>query len=425
MRVVILADDLTGAADSAAGFAARGMRTAVAMNYGEMMLREDDWDVLAVDHNSRNLDEVDAVATMLKNWALTRRAGTWVYKKIDSTLRGNWAAEVAALTGVSGDIAVVAPAFPEIGRTTVGGMQYLYGEPLDASRPYGSHLNYPGTIIDQLRYRGIDTVHLSLDVVRSSPDKLYRTLTQVSDCAIQAIVADAQTPDDLTAIAAASVRLSRGKFWVGSGGLAAAMGRYLKSEGRYNIQTIGAGNRRCRRVLVVIGTPAPQSQHQADRLIGECGLGELVIPESLLARGSTYNHRRKWQLRACVALKDVDLVLRTSNYSSPPSASRDEGIANSLAELIRPLAEDVDGIVLTGGSTARAVLTSISISLVEVKEEISTGLVLSEYHAGIPSRIVTKAGSFGGPWALCTAYRQLKGTMNTRPFTRLRSRNDT
>ena len=56
-------------------------------------------------------------------------------KKVDSTLRGPLAAEIEAALAASGRTrAVVAPAFPATGRTTVGGVQHLDGVPVHATR---------------------------------------------------------------------------------------------------------------------------------------------------------------------------------------------------------------------------------------------------------------------------------------------------
>ena len=57
--------------------------------------------------------------------ARVRRAGRIDFKKIDSQLRGNVAAELAALTGA----VIVAPALPVEGRVVRGGVLYVDGEP--------------------------------------------------------------------------------------------------------------------------------------------------------------------------------------------------------------------------------------------------------------------------------------------------------
>ena len=55
----------------------------------------------------------------------------YVIKKVDSTLRGNIAAEVAALDRFyKPELVVFMPALPALGRTTVNGIHCLKGVPL-------------------------------------------------------------------------------------------------------------------------------------------------------------------------------------------------------------------------------------------------------------------------------------------------------
>ena len=154
VRCVIVADDLTGAADSSAALAALGLRVvivpwphdddvraAVATAGGRAGI-----DVLVIETASRELDAVAAgrrladVATALRDVtdgvaaAQERTDEPWVVKKVDSVLRGPIAAEVGALrVGIGATTTVVAPAFPRLGRTTVDGVQLVDGAPVGTS----------------------------------------------------------------------------------------------------------------------------------------------------------------------------------------------------------------------------------------------------------------------------------------------------
>src|SRR5215203_6386985 len=119
MQVAIIADDLTGAADTGVQLARAGYRTAVAFRDTPIPPPED-LDAVVVDTDSRAMPDGFATKRVLETVPAVRYARI-VYKKLDSTLRGPIAAELAAALGASGrDRAVVAPAFPSAGRTTVG-----------------------------------------------------------------------------------------------------------------------------------------------------------------------------------------------------------------------------------------------------------------------------------------------------------------
>ncbi len=129
MRVAIIADDLTGAADTGVQLARAGYRTAVAFRDAPIP-PADDLDAVALDTDSRAMPAGFAAKRVMEA-AHAVRDTPLVYKKLDSTLRGPIAAELAAASGASGrDRVVVAPAFPATGRTTVEGVQLVRGVPV-------------------------------------------------------------------------------------------------------------------------------------------------------------------------------------------------------------------------------------------------------------------------------------------------------
>src|SRR3954466_9481969 len=132
-RVVIVADDLTGAMDSSGPFAARGIKTwvvAMPMRCDPALLESAR--VVSVNTETRHLPATEAAARVRE---IVRHLGcerfNVVVKKIDSTLRGNVAAETLALMDASGRReAVVAAAFPAQGRTVRDGRVLVDGKPL-------------------------------------------------------------------------------------------------------------------------------------------------------------------------------------------------------------------------------------------------------------------------------------------------------
>ena len=118
-RVAILADDLTGALDTAAPFAAKDDAVTVAWRKAAIAGRG----AFAFDTETRRGSAEDATAAVLSCLPRLKDAGIG-FKKLDSLMRGNTIEELAACAG-SRDFAsvVIAPAFPEQGRITRGGRQ--------------------------------------------------------------------------------------------------------------------------------------------------------------------------------------------------------------------------------------------------------------------------------------------------------------
>lgn len=122
-RIAIIADDLTGASDSGVQFARKGLRTAVLFDSSRLAADIQQVDTVALDTDSRALTADQARSRAEQAARRLSSAGVaHFYKKVDSTLRGNPGAEVdGVMNAVAFDLAVVAPAFPRLGRTTVGG----------------------------------------------------------------------------------------------------------------------------------------------------------------------------------------------------------------------------------------------------------------------------------------------------------------
>ncbi len=121
--ILVLADDLTGALEAGAAFAQRGMESAV-------MLVKAEWNgkpVLVIDTETRHLSEAEA-AGRVQQLAVSANARL-VYKKTDSTLRGNIRAELHALS-LLGEVLYV-PAYPQLGRTLHDGCLHVHGVPVE------------------------------------------------------------------------------------------------------------------------------------------------------------------------------------------------------------------------------------------------------------------------------------------------------
>ena len=177
MRLRLLADDLTGALDSAARFVpATGPVAAV---WRDADLRHS----VAIDSETRELSEAEA-RTATARFAPLLQDGDPAFKKIDSLLRGHVAAELAACMRWF-DHCVLAPAFPFQGRITRNGRQLVRSN-------------------DGWRDTGIDL-----------PAALRALGVAVE-------LRDAETDDNLDAIVAEGRRLGR-VLWCGTGGLAGAL----------------------------------------------------------------------------------------------------------------------------------------------------------------------------------------------------------
>lgn len=141
-KILIVADDLTGALDSAVAFAERGLRTLVMRRPDALAEALDsDPDILAIATGTRErpvaeaIRIVEAAVAPLADWA------DIVFKKVDSRLKGHVAEEVDTVARLCGARrAVVAPAIPQFGRVVRNGLLTGHGidQPIDIAQRLAS-----------------------------------------------------------------------------------------------------------------------------------------------------------------------------------------------------------------------------------------------------------------------------------------------
>ncbi|GAA2352243.1 four-carbon acid sugar kinase family protein [Streptomyces cuspidosporus] len=212
-RFVVLADDLTSAAEAAGHLADTGRAASVVLDLDDPSATDgDSWP--CVDLDSRHLPPDEAAlrhrraTTRLLTPARSHPLG--IYKTMDSSLRGNWPAELAAVMRASGrSVAVVAPACPAYGRHTVGGHQYAGGVPVhrgpagrDPVRPVADSSVLAPLSGEGLRVTAVaptaDALAAGLAAALASPAPPAGDTTPG-----RALVVDAATNEDLDRIAAA------------------------------------------------------------------------------------------------------------------------------------------------------------------------------------------------------------------------------
>ena len=412
MSMLIIADDLSGAADCAIGFVCAGLRTVVALSPAQVT---GDAQVIAVDTDSRRLPPREAADCATAAFQALIRPGQRLYKKIDSTLRGNWAAEVAALQRLAG-LAIVAPAFPSTGRTLRGGRVLVNGAPLESTDTWQlENAGRPADVAGMLVAAGLTTAQVGIDLLRGHPALLVQRLLEVRRSGIQALIVDAETSDDLRILADLTVHLEPPFFWVGSGGLAREithLPELLKAStpSEATFQN-GAGS-----VLVMVGSLSSVSEQQCTVLKARSGIAELRVPSAVLRRGMGHEEWALWAARIAQYLnRGEDLLLRIGRDAAFDPA---EGahLSSMLAAMVKPCFAQVSGLVATGGETARAMLMAVGIESLQLITEIEAGVAvgrpLAIEHGHRPG-IVTKAGAFGSEQALYAAWLHLSADVES------------
>jgi uncharacterized protein YgbK (DUF1537 family) len=394
--LAILADDLTGAADAGGPFASAGFHTVVALAAAPDPVA----DVLVRSTESRGMDAAGAAASSRSAALALRQSAappTRIYKTIDSMLRGSPGEEVwAMMDALVTRRALVAPALPAQGRTTVGSRQFVHGTPVwDASGDEGGHLL-------RLFSRGADLPARALDLatVRRGAEAVADA---VSCLAAGFLVADAETGDDLAVIARA-VLASDIRVVAGTAGLARQLARAIPAPGQRPPEPA----RPAGAALVVAASRHAATAAQVAAMAA-AGIG-VVRPTQEMLEGSQSPAAVIEALagnltgRGAAALTTVGLA---------PCARGSGFVVELLAAMIAELAARLPlcGLALTGGDVAAGVLASIGATAIELRGEIEPAIPWGILRSPVlpDARVVTKAGSFGAPDALLRAVAHLAG----------------
>lgn len=406
MTLLIIADDLSGAADCAIAFASNGLHTVVSLDPAHDIGNAH---VVAIDTDTRRLSPEQAAARAVAVCQAHLNGGQRLYKKIDSTLRGNWAAEVAALQGVAG-LAIVAPAFPATGRTTLNGQVLVNGQPLESTDTWTlEHADRCADLSVMLADAGLHSTKLSLSALRSDPAALARHIAEIARGDTQALIVDAQTTEDLRRLAQVTVGMSDEVFWVGSGGLAREIALLPELLSSVSPGTALARNRQAP-ILVLVGSLSAVSERQCALLQDRTGLHTLTVAPQVLRSGARHGEWSQWQQRIGQCLEQGnDLLLRIGRDEAFDPA---EGalLSTALAELVRPHFHQVGGLIATGGETARAMLGAVGIGSLKLECEIEAGVAFGTpvaSHEGHYPGVITKAGAFGTDHALYASWLYL------------------
>ena len=399
-RWAIIADDLTGALDTALQFRNAGRRTLVSTRDGTW---PPDAEAAAMSTASRHSDAATAYDAV-RSAVGAAAPSALIYKKTDSLLRGNIAAEIqAALDGTGVATLVYTPAFPSGGRTTDSGTLALWGTPVSEADPgrdpvtpaLESHIPTLIESTSPLTCRVIAT-----HVVRSGVTALADAMRDAREARVNVILPDIAEDADLECVAAAVDAADLMRVSAGSAGLAASLARCTVSLPQPVPEVT-----RTARTLAIIGSPMDHTQRQLAQALDTLAIKPIPLvqrPGSAIMTAASV--RAGWALERPAL---IDAVI-PADAPSPDAQSAQQALVGQFTAAIwrgsRPI-----GLVLSGGDTARAAFAAIPAEAIELAGEIGWGVPYGVFTSGPGAGwpVVTKAGVMGGPTALVDALRTI------------------
>ncbi|MEE2711127.1 MAG: 4-hydroxythreonine-4-phosphate dehydrogenase PdxA [Gemmatimonadota bacterium] len=422
---VILADDFTGAHDVGLPFAVSGFKTVV-INSPEH-LASIEADIIVIDTGSRNCSETEATQRLQKACcAIKEQNADLIYKKVDSTLRGHIGAEIACVQRMLGQRAtILCPAFPALGRTTVGGYHLLDGIPVDQTAT-GRDLESPVTtacLPDLIRSQtSLNVYNIDLKIVSAGEGAIKEALNQSPTASL--VVLDAATPEHIKNILAAVDVGAQDTLICGSAGLAGSMADYYcetpdSTDPPYEEERPSAGP-----VLTIAGSVNPVSVQQVAVASNIPEIEVLYLDlNTLLSDNSESEIIRVADTALSHLVVGSDVVIALAPNSEDRIARDDKVkasggdcslvvyLADCFGEITKILMGSCSpsGLVLTGGETAERVvqhLGSHGARLTgQIMDGVASAVLLGGPYQDIP--LVLKPGGFGDPDGLITCIKHL------------------
>lgn len=402
----VIADDFTGANDTGVQVCKRGIPIDVILDAHHI---ENNSASLSVDTESRVLcagEAYDRVAAVMRR-VLETGGCQHLYKKIDSTLRGNIQAELQALVDVYKPQTVIfAPAYPVQGRTVEQGRLCVDGQPLLTTEIAKDPRN-------PLREDCLPALLQSCGIRVSRHYSIADIETENLIFGEGVYTFDAVTDQHLEGIARHAAALPERILWIGSAGLA---------EGLLNAVCP------VKPAMAVVGSISLKTMEQ----IAYCrGKGVAIVhtdmiqayeqrqvQESVKKAAAYLENGRDILLTAAESRQDYE---RFAAYGGQRGISTDrlaEFTKQTLSRMVLPVLGQAKtaGIFLTGGDTAIAVIECLRSRGSHIEQELLPGFVQGRLNGGpydgLP--IVTKAGAFGSAADIYACMQKIKALPDSK-----------
>lgn len=417
VELMIIADDFTGALDTGVHFAEKGIPTRVMVSLDD----DEKWAdalspgqavVLVIDAETRHVSKEQAYEKVYGIVAEGKKAGIpYIYKKTDSALRGNIGSELEAACQASKDkFLSFIPAFPQMGRITKNGKQYIDGV-LVSESVFGTDPFEPVTK---------DSVKDIIGLQSQIPVKETKDPQEESWEGEGIIVFDAETDEDMMRIGKSLAASGNGHLLAGCAGFALVLPELLGLKCQAPKETALED-----KLFVMCGSVNPITRRMLDQ--GEAAGYPRVnlMPEEKLSPKFWASKEGSRQLKELIkkCRENVCVILDSNDREGMPDTlayARERGvdtedvrrgISETFGVILRQMLDErLQAVILvTGGDTLLGFMKEIGQWELHPLREIRPGCVLTSLsYGGREYHIITKSGGFGEENLLLELTEELK-----------------
>jgi len=411
----IIADDLTGANDTGVQFAKNSYKTMVSIleDKSKNIVVPDDLDVFVIDSETREAEK-EIARNRMKNILekININKEDIVYKKVDSTLRGNVGVEIAEIMNrLDKDICIFSPSFPSHQRITVGGYLLVQQKPLGFSEYSKNPLveNGDNSFIPFLlkKQTNFSIGQIDLKEVSRGKEVILSKINELHEKGNKIIVIDSTNEVHLKDILASSLKFNGSVLFSGSAGLANHFPNIDKKKERIKINTNNKGP-----IAVTVGSRNPIAMTQIEYLKEKLDFEEIKIDlegvfsnkeeilNGYILKGITAAKNNQHLLIYTDAVRNDKEKINKKLMLEYHLDFRDleVNIKKIFGEIVLKVVQNsnLNNLILTGGDVALGVCKELGISELTILEELLPGIPLSVARfENIFLNIMTKAGGFG------------------------------
>ncbi len=418
VKLLVIADDFTGALDTGVQFSKKDIPTIVSTDENiKYELLDEKIQVVVLDIETRHINSFEAFLKVKKVVDKAKEYGIkYIYKKTDSTLRGNIGSELAgAIKACNSNELFFIPSFPKANRTTINGQHYVDGKPLNKT----AYANDPFEPTKHSSIAEIINSQSNIEVV-TIKQKDYETFQLKEDK--QAIyVFDAQNDLDLMKIGKVLKERKKLKLTAGCAGFAGILTEILelkrdKAETKqYELSS-----------LIISGSVNTASINQV-KYSEKLGYKSIILtPKQLLAHdyfnsseGEAFIHDivskiNKGDKIIIKTAEDRSQVKECLDYSVKLNINPKKAhllIAENIGKMVKQVLDKttIGHLVIFGGDTAFGIIKALGCNGIVPQNEIFLGVVASDILSNKYNvQIITKAGGFGSDDTLIRIVEYLK-----------------
>jgi uncharacterized protein YgbK (DUF1537 family) len=375
--IAVIADDFTGAAE----IGGIGLRYGLDVIIQTKNVSQSASDLIVIAANTRSL-EAEAASEIISDITvqLQKLKPLFIYKKIDSVLRGHVSIELEAQIKSSGmSRSLVIAANPVFNRIIRDGVYYIDDIPLHRTS-FSGDPEFPVNSAMIKEIIGNDTVITGL-----KPDD------QLPETGI--IIGDATGLDDLRRW---TLKVDDNTIPAGASGFFdALLKKYPIAFAHKSSPGISFGEN----VLYVLGSAFPKDEFLL-RKIEESGHYLSNMPEEIYFN-QNYNSAllRVWADEIIEAMTEHKKVIMSVIHSPSDEQGLSKRIRKDIGELLKMVAEEIElnELIIEGGSTTSIVLEQLSINRLIPIQELDTGVIRMKIKDKPGLCLTTKPGSYSWP----------------------------